>query len=44
LYLGKGQLVSITGRIQTRQWEDDEKKRRWKTAIAGLRPACRSSN
>ena len=26
-YLGKGQLVSITGRIQTRQWEDDEKKR-----------------
>jgi len=27
LYLGKGQLVSITGRIQTRQWEDDEKKR-----------------
>ena len=32
-YLGKGQLVSITGRIQTRQWEDDEKKRHWKTEI-----------
>ena len=32
-YLGKGQLVSIGGRIQTRQWEDDEKKRHWKTEI-----------
>ena len=32
-YLGKGQLVSITGRIQTRQWEDEEKKRHWKTEI-----------
>ena len=32
-YLGKGQLVSISGRIQTRQWEDDEKKRHWKTEI-----------
>jgi len=32
-YLGKGQLVSIAGRIQTRQWEDDEKKRHWKTEI-----------
>lgn len=32
-YLGKGQLVSISGRMQTRQWEDDEKKRHWKTEI-----------
>lgn len=32
-YLGKGQLVSIGGRLQTRQWEDDEKKRHWKTEI-----------
>src|SRR5688572_24901816 len=32
-YLGKGQLVSIAGRLQTRQWEDDEKKRHWKTEI-----------
>ena len=33
-YLGKGQLVSISGRLQTRQWEDDDKKRHWKTEIA----------
>ena len=32
-YLTKGQLVSIAGRLQTRQWEDDEKKRHWKTEI-----------
>ena len=32
-YLGKGQLVSIAGRLQTRQWEDDEKKRHWKTEV-----------
>jgi single-strand DNA-binding protein len=32
-YLGKGMLVSITGRLQTRQWEDDEKKRHWKTEV-----------
>ena len=32
-YLGKGQLVSIIGRIQTRQWEDDNKLRHWKTEI-----------
>jgi len=24
-YLGKGQLVAVEGRIQTRQWEDDKK-------------------
>jgi single-strand DNA-binding protein len=32
-YLGKGQLVAIEGRIQTRQWEDDHKQRHWKTEI-----------
>ena len=32
-YLGKGQLVAIIGRIQTRQWEDTDKKRHWKTEI-----------
>jgi single stranded DNA-binding protein len=32
-YLGKGQLVAIEGRIQTRQWEDDKKLRHWKTEI-----------
>ncbi len=33
MYLGKGQLVSIIGRLQTRQWEDDSKIRHWKTEI-----------
>ncbi len=32
-YLGKGQLVAVEGRIQTRQWEDDKKVRHWKTEI-----------
>lgn len=32
-YLGKGQLVSIIGRLQTRQWEDENKARHWKTEI-----------
>ena len=32
-YLGKGQLVAIIGRLQTRQWEDADKKRHWKTEI-----------
>jgi single-strand DNA-binding protein len=32
-YLGKGQLVAIEGRIQTRQWDDDNKQRHWKTEI-----------
>ena len=33
LHLGKGQLVNIIGRLQTRQWEDDSKIRHWKTEI-----------
>jgi single-strand DNA-binding protein len=32
-YLGKGQLVAVEGRIQTRQWEDDRKVRHWKTEV-----------
>jgi single-strand DNA-binding protein len=32
-YLGKGQLITLEGRIQTRQWEDDAKQRHWKTEI-----------
>ncbi len=32
-YLGKGQLVAVEGRIQTRQWEDDKKVRHWKTEV-----------
>jgi single-strand DNA-binding protein len=32
-YLGKGQLVALEGRLQTRQWEDDAKARHWKTEI-----------
>lgn len=32
-YLGKGQLVALEGRLQTRQWEDDKKVRHWKTEV-----------
>ena len=32
-YLGKGQLVALEGRLQTRQWEDDHKIRHWKTEV-----------
>ncbi len=32
-YLGKGQQVAIEGRLQTRQWDDDQGKRHWKTEI-----------
>jgi single-strand DNA-binding protein len=32
-YLGKGQLVAIEGRIQTRQWEDEAKQKHWRTEI-----------
>jgi single-strand DNA-binding protein len=32
-YLGKGQMVAIEGRLQTRQWEDERKIRHWKTEI-----------
>jgi len=32
-YLGKGQLVAVEGRLQTRQWEDERKLRHWKTEV-----------
>jgi single-strand DNA-binding protein len=32
-YLGKGQMVAVEGRLQTRQWEDDRKLRHWRTEI-----------
>jgi len=32
-YLGKGQMVAVEGRLQTRQWEDDKKLRHWRTEI-----------
>jgi single-strand DNA-binding protein len=32
-YLGKGQLVDVEGRLQTRQWDDDAGKRHWKTEV-----------
>lgn len=32
-FLGKGQLVTVDGRLQTRQWEDENKLRHWKTEI-----------
>jgi len=34
-YLGKGQMVAIDGRLQTRQWEDEKKASHWKPADAG---------
>jgi single-strand DNA-binding protein len=32
-FLSKGQLVDIEGRLQTRQWDDDAGKGRWKSAV-----------
>ncbi|HEX8938655.1 MAG TPA: single-stranded DNA-binding protein [Candidatus Limnocylindrales bacterium] len=32
-YLGKGQSVAVEGRLQTRQWDDDQGKRHWKTEV-----------
>jgi single-strand DNA-binding protein len=32
-FLGKGQLVNVEGRLQTRQWDDDAGKRHWKTEV-----------
>ncbi len=32
-YLGKGQLVAVEGRVQTRTWDDDKGARHWKTEI-----------
>jgi single-strand DNA-binding protein len=32
-YLGRGSMVSIEGRLQTRQWDDEAGKRHWKTEV-----------
>ena len=32
-FLGKGQLVDLEGRLQTRQWDDDAGVRHWKTEV-----------
>jgi single-strand DNA-binding protein len=32
-YLGKGQLVSLEGRLQTRRWEDDRKVKHYRTEV-----------
>ena len=32
-YLGKGMTVSVEGRIQTRQWDDDRGAHHWRTEI-----------
>ena len=33
MYLSKGQLVDVEGRLQTRQWDDDGGVRHWKTEV-----------
>jgi len=32
-YLTKGRKVAVTGRMQTRSWDDDRGQRHWKTEI-----------
>ncbi|HET7636358.1 MAG TPA: single-stranded DNA-binding protein [Candidatus Limnocylindria bacterium] len=32
-FLGKGQLVDVEGRLQTRQWDDEGGVRHWKTEV-----------
>ena len=32
-FLGKGQMVSLEGRLQTRRWEDDHKIKHYRTEI-----------
>ncbi len=32
-YLGKGAMVAVEGRLQTRQWDDDAGRRHWKTEV-----------
>ncbi|NDY42049.1 single-stranded DNA-binding protein [Dissulfurirhabdus thermomarina] len=32
-YLGKGRLVYVEGRLQTRSWEDQDGNKRWSTEI-----------
>jgi single-strand DNA-binding protein len=35
-YLGKGSMVAIEGRLQTRQWDDEAGKRHWKTEVVAV--------
>ena len=39
-YLGKGQLVSLEGRLQTRRWEDDRKLKHYRTEIVASWLRC----
>jgi len=32
-YLGKGIMVAVEGKLQTRQWDDDLGRRHWKTEV-----------
>lgn len=32
-YLGKGIMVAVEGRLQTRQWDDELGHRHWKTEV-----------
>jgi single-strand DNA-binding protein len=32
-YLGKGSMVAVEGRLQTRQWDDDAGTRHWRTEV-----------
>ena len=32
-FLGKGQMVSLEGRLQTRRWEDDHKIKHYRTEV-----------
>ncbi len=32
-YLGKGSMVAVEGRLQTRQWDDERGARHWKTEV-----------
>ena len=35
-YLGKGAMVAVEGRLQTRQWDDEAGKRHWKTEVVAM--------
>ena len=32
-YFGKGQLIALVGRLQTRSWDDNEGNKRWVTEV-----------
>ncbi|MFH0751841.1 MAG: single-stranded DNA-binding protein [Chloroflexota bacterium] len=35
-YLGRGSMVAIEGRLQTRQWDDEAGRRHWKTEVVAV--------